>query len=107
MRKIFALILFLTVVLACMAVKAANAVTLNEERRDCVMESGVHSHQHHAILFKSENVRVSTPARAQTARGAEIQDDLTCSEVLSGAKSTKPFYISRQTITQQNIVERK
>ena len=107
MRKIFALILFVTVVLACMAVRTANAVTSNEERRECVMESGVHSQQHHAILFKSENTGVSSPARAQTARGVAIQDDTACSEVLSGAKSTKPLHITRQTITQQNIVERK
>ena len=107
MRKIFALILFLAVVSVCMTLQTANAAVPDAEQRNCVLESGTHSHQHHAILFKSENVRVSTPARAQTVCGAEVQDDLTCSEVLSGVKSAKPFYTSRQTITQQNIVERK
>ncbi len=107
MRKVFALVLFLAVVLACMAAKTAGAAVSNEEQQNCVMESGVHSQQHQAILFKSENVKVPSPARAQTARGVEIQDGFACSEVLSGAKSVKPSCTSRQTITQQNIVERK
>ena len=107
MRKVFTLILLLAVVSVCTIIQTANAAVPDEEQRHCVLESGTHSQQHHAILFKSENIRVSTPARAQTARGAEIQDNLTRSEFLSGVKSVKPFYTSRQTITQQNIVERK
>ncbi len=108
MRKVLVLVLALFLVLVCSAAQAAGSAVLdNEGQRDCVMEAGTHAREHHAILFKSGDMGVSTPARAQTARGVEIPEGPVCFGVLSGVRSFAPSRVSRQTVTQQNIVERK
>jgi len=106
-RRFFALFLFVALVLLCAAAQAAEGTVLDEEQQPCVMESGTRPQQHQAFLFKSDSVRLSTPARAQTVRGIELPGDSVCSEASSEVRSVSPSRVSRQTVTQQNIVERK
>lgn len=107
MRKVFAVILFLFAALACMAARTADAAVPDEEQRDCVMESCSHSQQHHAIIFKSDGSGVTAAARCQSASGVKLPDSSASSETTGRTKPLAPSRASRQTITQQNIVERK
>ena len=127
MRKILVSVLFAIVVLSSTAAQASigspsfcnvgsGTLTANtdylcapsQNDRDAFLESGGHSRQFNAVIFRTDSVTPQRPARAQIPSGdVETPNDSVSSETLERFKSAIPSQASRQTVTRQNIVERK